>query len=56
MTRQIVVTIFPDGRLAFQGDDLPDFAELLELIGPQAIDEALAEIGLDVGINSHLCG
>jgi len=56
MIRQIVVTITPDGRLAFEGDDLPDFEEMVALIGPQPIDEALAEIGLDVELNSHLCG
>lgn len=56
MTRQITVIVFPDGRLAFQGDDLPDFAELLELIGPQPLDEALGQAGLDVELNSHLCG
>lgn len=56
MMRQIVVIIFPDGRLAFEGDDLPDFSELVELIGPQPIDEAMVELGLDPALNSHLCG
>lgn len=56
MIRQIVVTITSDGRLAFEGDDLPDFGELLELIGPQPIDEVLAELGFDPSLNSHLCG
>jgi len=56
MTREIVVIIFPDGRLAFEGDDLPDFSELVELIGSQPVDEALAELGLDPALNSHLCG
>jgi len=56
MMREVTVIIFSDGRLAFEGDDLPDFEALVELIGPQPIDEVLAELGLDPALNSHLCG
>jgi len=56
MTRQITVIITPDGRLAVAGDDLPDLGELEALVGPQPIDEALRQAGLDVSLNSHLCG
>lgn len=56
MMRQIVVIITPDGQIEIAGDDLPDFEELVELIGPQPLDEALRQIGLDVELNSHLCG
>lgn len=56
MTRQITVIITPDGKIEIAGDDLPDFEGLVELIGPQALDEAFRVLGFDVELNSHLCG
>lgn len=56
MIRQLTVIITPQGKIEIAGDDLPDFEELVALIGPQALDEALCQAGLDVALNSHLCG
>ena len=56
MTRQITVIVTPQGKIEIAGDDLPDLGELEALIGPQPIDEALRQAGLDVNLNLHLCG
>lgn len=56
MIRQITVIVNPDGRLELAGDDLPDLVELEALVGPQPLTEALRAIGLDIELNSRLCG
>ena len=56
MTRQITIIVTSDGRLEIAGDDLPDFEDLVELVGPQPLDEAFRALGFDVDLNSHLCG
>jgi hypothetical protein len=56
MIRNLTVIVTQDGRIEMAGDDLPDLDDLEALIGPQPVDEALRAIGLDVRLNSHLCG
>lgn len=56
MIREVTVIIHVDGRLELIGHDLPDLEDLEALVGTQEIDKLLRQLGLNIEINSHLCG
>lgn len=55
MKRELVILILEDGSIKVHGDDLPDMAGLEALVGPQPVEQELAEF-VSTELNHHLCG